>query len=37
MTVHQAKGLEWDKVIVGVVPSKFDDTTLYDFGVILGY
>lgn len=31
MTVHQAKGLEWDKVIVGVVPSKFDDTTLYDF------
>lgn len=31
MTVHQAKGLEWDKVIVGVVPSKFDCTTLSDF------
>ena len=31
MTVHQAKGLEWDKVIVGVVPSRFDYTTLNDF------
>ena len=31
MTVHQAKGLEWDKVIVGVVPSKFDYATLNDF------
>lgn len=31
MTVHQAKGLEWDKVIVGVVPSRFDCTTLNDF------
>lgn len=25
MTVHQAKGLEWDKVIVSVTPNKFDD------------
>ncbi len=24
MTVHQAKGLEWDKVIVSVTPNKFD-------------
>lgn len=25
MTVHQAKGLEWDKVIVSVEPGKFDE------------
>lgn len=25
MTVHQAKGLEWDKVIVSVTPNKFDN------------
>lgn len=24
MTVHQAKGLEWDKVIVSVTPNRFD-------------
>ncbi|NBH83982.1 hypothetical protein D7X88_13475 [bacterium C-53] len=24
MTVHQAKGLEWDKVIISVTPNKFD-------------
>lgn len=24
MTVHQAKGLEWDKVVVSVTPNKFD-------------
>lgn len=28
MTVHQAKGLEWDKVIVSVIPNKFDKTTI---------
>lgn len=31
MTVHQAKGLEWDKVVVSVTPNKrFDKTTLDD-------
>lgn len=31
MTVHQAKGLEWDKVVVSVTPSKKNDkTTLAD-------
>jgi superfamily I DNA/RNA helicase len=28
MTVHQAKGLEWDKVIVSVEPSRFDKTNI---------
>lgn len=28
MTVHQAKGLEWDTVIVGAVPTKSDSTSL---------
>lgn len=28
MTVHQAKGLEWDKVVVSVTPNKFDKTKL---------
>ena len=28
MTVHQAKGLEWDKIVVNVEPNKFDNTTL---------
>lgn len=28
MTVHQAKGLEWDKVIVSVEPTKNDKTTI---------
>ena len=28
MTIHQAKGLEWDKVIVAAVPSKKDNITL---------
>lgn len=28
MTVHQAKGLEWDKVIVSAKPNKFDGITL---------
>lgn len=28
MTAHQAKGLEWDKVIVSVEPNRFDATTL---------
>lgn len=28
MTVHQAKGLEWDKVIVSVTPNKFDKIEL---------
>lgn len=27
MTVHQAKGLEWDKVVVSVTPSKKNDKT----------
>jgi len=30
MTVHQAKGLEWDKVIVAAEPNKFDGTKLTD-------
>jgi hypothetical protein len=28
MTVHQAKGLEWDKVIVSVEPNRFDKTKI---------
>lgn len=28
MTVHQAKGLEWDKVIISVTPNKFDKIKL---------
>jgi len=28
MTVHQAKGLEWEKVIVSVTPNKFDKANL---------
>lgn len=27
MTVHQAKGLEWKKVVVSLEPSRFDNTT----------
>lgn len=30
MTVHQAKGLEWDKVIVSVTPNKFDKIRIAD-------
>lgn len=30
MTVHQAKGLEWDKVIVSVTPNKFDAVKIAD-------
>ena len=30
MTVHQAKGLEWEKVIVSVIPNKFDETKIAD-------
>jgi len=30
MTVHQAKGLEWDKVIVSVTPNKFDRVKISD-------
>ncbi|MFB5345767.1 UvrD-helicase domain-containing protein [Enterococcus faecalis] len=30
MTVHQAKGLEWNKVIVSVTPNKFDKIKLND-------
>lgn len=30
MTVHQAKGLEWDKVIVSVAPNKFDKIKIAD-------
>jgi len=30
MTVHQAKGLEWEKVIVSVTPTKKDAIRLYD-------
>lgn len=30
MTVHQAKGLEWDKVIVSIEPIRDDKTTLGD-------
>lgn len=28
MTVHQAKGLEWEQVIVSITPGKFDGITL---------
>lgn len=28
MTVHQAKGLEWEKVIVSVMPNKFDEANI---------
>lgn len=28
MTVHHAKGLEWDSVIVSIIPSKYDATNL---------
>ena len=28
MTIHQSKGLEWDKVIVAAVPSNKDNITL---------
>jgi len=28
MTVHQAKGLEWDKVIVSLIPGRYDNTSL---------
>ncbi len=31
MTVHQAKGLEWDKVVVSVTPNNFDKTNLKQF------
>ena len=30
MTVHQAKGLEWDKVIVSVTPNRFDKIKIAD-------
>ena len=30
MTVHQAKGLEWDKVIVSVTPNRFDKIQITD-------
>lgn len=30
MTVHQAKGLEWDKIIISVTPNKFDKIKLSD-------
>lgn len=30
MTVHQAKGLEWDTVIISVTPNKFDKIKLSD-------
>lgn len=30
MTVHQAKGLEWDTVVVAVIPTKRDSTSLID-------
>ncbi len=30
MTVHQAKGLEWDKVIVSVMPNRFDKIKITD-------
>ena len=30
MTVHQAKGLEWDKVIVSLTPGRFDKTKISD-------
>lgn len=28
MTVHQAKGLEWEQVIISVTPNRFDKTDL---------
>lgn len=28
MTVHQAKGLEWDKVVISVIPNRFDGITI---------
>lgn len=31
LTVHQAKGLEWRKIVVGVLPGKNDKTTLSKF------
>lgn len=31
LTVHQAKGLEWKKIVVGVVPGRNDKTTLTKF------
>lgn len=30
MTAHQAKGLEWDKVVVSVTPNKFDKIKISD-------
>ena len=30
MTAHQAKGLEWDKVIVSLIPTRRDDIKLSD-------
>ena len=33
MTVHQAKGLEWTKVIVSVTPNKFDKIKIADLYV----
>lgn len=30
MTVHQAKGLEWDKVVISVNPNKFDKIKIID-------
>ena len=30
MTVHQAKGLEWDKVVVSVTPNRFDKIVIED-------
>ena len=30
MTVHQAKGLEWDKVIVSVTTNRFDKIQITD-------
>jgi len=30
MTVHQAKGLEWEKVVVSLKPTRFDKTTFLD-------
>ena len=30
MTVHQAKGLEWNKVIVSVIPNRFDKVSITD-------
>jgi len=30
MTVHQAKGLEWNKVIVSVIPNRFDKIKITD-------